>query len=296
MNSVSRMYREGVFNVELIGINTDAQSLKIANCAKKILIGRKITGGLGAGMDVRLGETAARENIEDLKKMMAGAEIIFLTCGLGGGSGTSGIVVLAEAARSLGILTIAVCTLPFSFEGRERKRVALWGLNKLRNKVDSLMIIPNDKILELAGAQTTVEHAFWLCDSVLREAVKGISDLVSLPGIISLNFADLKSLLKNSGRSFLGIGVSRGDKRAITAAQAALTSPLLDFSIKDSQGIILNIVGGDDLSLAEVNSAAETVKMAVKKGTKIIFGVSDDPNLKSGDLKLIVIATSQDKN
>ena len=293
VNAVSRMFKDKVANVELVAVNTDAQSLKISPVKNKILIGEKASAGLGAGMNVKLGEKAARESYEKLKEAVFGAEMVFLTCGLGGGSGTSGIGVLGEITKSLNILTVAVVTLPFSFEGAQRKSVATWGLNNLKNKVDTLLCIPNDKLLELVGPQTTVETAFLMCDNILREAVRGISDLVSLPGIINVDFADLRGVLANSGRAFLGIGSAKGEKRASLSAQMALSSPLLDFSVKSADGILFNIAGGDDLTLAEVNSAALLIKQVVKPGTKIVFGVSDDPALKSGEMKITVIATSK---
>ena len=293
VNAVSRMAREGVFGVELIAVNTDAQSLRICPIAKKILIGKEATAGLGTGMDIKLGEKAAKESQGELKEILQGAEMVFLTCGLGGGTGTSGIPVVAEIAKSIGALTLAVVTLPFSFEGAQRKALAQAGLKKLEKKVDGLLVISNDKLLELTEPNVTLEKAFWFCDTVLREAVKGIADLISLPGIINVDFADLRSVLESSGKAFLGIGRARGEKRALTAANAALHSPLLNFSVKDSHGILLNIAGRDDLSLDEVNLAATFIKKTAKPGTKLIFGVSDDPSLANGEIKITVIATSR---
>ncbi len=293
VNAVSRMAKESISSVELIAVNTDAQTLKTGLPIKNILVGKKTTEGLGTGMDVKLGEKAARENYEELKEALIGAELIFLTCGLGGGSGTSGIAVLGEIAKSLGIPTIAVCTLPFSFEGAQRKNIANWGLRNLKGKVDTYLIIQNDKLLQLVSPNATIGNAFWVCDGILREAVKGISDLVSLPGVISVDFADLKGILKSSGRAFLGIGRAKGEKRAVSAAYSALQSPLLDFSIKDSEGVLLNIAGTDDLSLNEVNLAASAIKKQTKPGTRIIFGVSEDSSLEKGEMKVILIATSK---
>lgn len=293
VNAIYRMAKEEIAGVELIAVNTDAQTLKMGPSVKKILVGQKATQGLGTGMDIKLGEKAARENYEELKEALRGAELIFLTCGLGGGSGTSGIGVLGEIAKSLGILTIAVCTLPFSFEGTQRRSIANWGLRNLEGKVDTYLTIQNDRLLQLANPNATVEEAFFICDGILREAVRGISDLVSLPGIISVDFADLKGILKNSGQAFLGIGKSKGEKRAVSAAYSALQSPLLDFSIKDADGVLLNIAGTDDLSLNEVNLAASVIKKQTKPSTKIIFGVSEDPSLDKGEMKVILIATSK---
>lgn len=293
VNAINRMHKEKITGVELIAVNTDAQVLKACPVSKKILIGKKTTGGFGAGMDVRLGERAAKESYDELKQALLGAELIFLTCGLGGGTGSSGISVLGEIAKSIGALTVAIVTFPFSFEGAQRKNIANWGLKRLEGKVDSFLVIPNDRLLKLVLPSTTLENAFLICDSILKEAVKGISDLVSLPGIINIDFADLRSILNNSGRGFLGIGRAKGEKRALAAASSALQSPLLDFSLKASQGILLNIAGSNDLSIAEVNMAATFIKKNAQQGTKIIFGVSEDSHLEKGELKITLIATSK---
>jgi len=293
VNAISRMVREGIEGVELIAVNTDAQVLQASPAPKKILIGQKVTEGLGTGMDIKLGEKAAKESYEELKKALSGAEMIFLTGGLGGGTCTPGISVLGEIAKNSEALTIAIVTLPFSFEGVQRRRIANWGLQNLQKKVDTVLCIPNDKLLKLIEPNTTLEDAFWFCDGVLREAVKGISDLVSMPGIINVDFADLRSILENSGRAFLGLGRSRGEKRAIVAANMALHSPLLDFSIEKSQGILLNVAGRNDLSISEVQTIAGFIKNIVKTGTKIILGVSDDLALEKGEIKVTLIATSK---
>lgn len=295
VNAISRMAKEGIAQVELIAVNTDAQSLKACPVARRILIGRQTTQGLGAGMDIKLGQKAARESQEELKQAISGAELVFLTSGLGGGTGSSGVPVLGEIAKSLNALTLAVVTLPFSFEGIQRKIVANQALKTLDGKVDALLTIPNDKLLGLVKPNTSVQDAFWFCDGVLREAVKGITDLVSMPGIINVDFADLRGVLENSGRALLGIGKARGEKRALVAASNALKSPLLDFSFKDSDGILLNIAGSGDLSLTEVNTAASFVKKSAQSRAKIVFGVSEDASLKDGEIKVTVIATSKKK-
>jgi len=293
VNAISRMAEGGIFGVDFIAVNTDAQSLKLCPVNHRVLIGQNTTHGWGAGMDVKLGARAAQESFEELKQALAGAEMVFLTCGLGGGSGTSCIPVLGEIAKSLGILTLAVVTLPFSFEGQQRKSVAQQGLKELESRVDALLVIPNDKLLDLAKPNTTVSSAFWVCDEVLREAVKAISDLVSLPGIINVDFADLRSILKNAGRAFLGIGRAHGEKRAIIAASAALRSSLLDFSLKDANGVLINIAGAGDLSLSEVNMAANFIKNNASSKARIVFGVSEDSGLKDSEIKITVIATSK---
>jgi len=293
VNAITRMAQEGISGVDLIAVNTDAQSLKLCPAPQKVLIGKNTTHGWGAGMDIKLGAKAAQESREELKQAVSGAEMVFLTCGLGGGSGTSGIPILGEIAKGLGILTLAVVTLPFSFEGQQRKNVAQQGLKDLEGKVDALLAISNDKLLELAKPNTTVSSAFWLCDEVLREAVKAISDLVSLPGIINVDFADLKSILRDAGQAFLGIGRARGEKRAVIAASSALRSSLLDFSVKDAGGILINIAGAGDLSLSEVNTAANLIKNNANPKARIVFGVSEDEDLKDSEIKITVIATSK---
>lgn len=292
VNAISRMAQNAVLGVELIAVNTDAQSLKTCKASQKILIGKNTTYGWGAGMDVKLGAKAAQEGLDDLKKVLEGADMIFLTCGLGGGSGTSCLPILGGLAKAAGILTIAVVTTPFSFEGQQRKAVAMAGLQCLQEKTDGLLVINNDKLLELIKPNTSVSGAFWLCDEVLREAVKAISDLVSLPGVINVDFADLKAILKSAGRTFLGIGRAKGEKRAMIAASAALRSSLLEFSLKTAGGVLINIAGAGDLSLTEVNTAANFVRNNANPKAKIVFGVSEDEALEEGEIKVIVIATS----
>jgi len=292
-NAISRMVKDGISGVDLIALNTDAQALKNCKAPQKVLIGQNSTGGLGVGMDVKLGKAAANESYDKLKELVSGTEMLFLASGLGGGTGSATIPILGEIAKTLGVLTIAVVTLPFSFEGLQRERIANSALRNLEEKVDSTLCVQNDKLLRLVGEKSSIENAFWVCDGILREAVKGISDLVSSPGIINVDFADLKGILKDSGKAFLGQGLAKGEKRAMIASNMALHSPLLDFSIKDSQGVLLNIAGRDDLTLSEVNTAASFVKKMVNPGTKIIFGVSEDQNLEKGEIKINLIATSK---
>ena len=289
-NTISRLNSLGLKGIDLIAVNADAQALKKSKSPQKILIGEKTTGGLGTGMDYRLGEKAAQESKEKLTEVLEGSKMVFLTCGLGGGTGSSGIGVLAELAKNLGILTIAIVTKPFSFEGSFRQKVANWGLSKLEDKVDSLLCIPNDRILKIIGRTTSVEEAFLKCDEVLSQAVQGISDLISVPGVISLDFADVEEILKNSGRALFGVGRAKGENRAIAAASSALQSPLLDFPIKRARGILFNI-GGEDLALFEVNSVANFIKKIADNNSKIIFGVSADKSLDKGEIKVTVIAT-----
>lgn len=289
-NTISRLNKIALKGIELFAVNTDSQVLKTCNSPNKVLMGEKITGGLGTGMDWKLGQKAAEESKETLKNILKGAEIVFLTAGLGGGTGTSAVSVLGELAKSLGILSIAVVTLPFSFEGELRRKVAKLGLEKLQKSVDAFIVIPNDRVLKLVGKETTIEQAFLEVDRVLIEALEGISDLLSLSGIISVDFADLEEIIKNSGRALLGLGKAKGEQRAVSAVSRALQSPLLDFVPKKAKGILFN-VGGRDVSLTEVNLVANFIRKIADQKTKIVFGVSEDRNLEKGEIKVTLIAT-----
>jgi len=293
VNTVSRIAKNFKNNVELIALNTDAQSLKTANILNKnkFLIGENITFGLGTGMDIKLGEKAAKESEEKLKEILNGADIVFLTYGLGGGSGSGGGPIVAEIAKNLGALTIAVVTEPFSFEGVWRSRVAKLGFSRLETKIDALICVKNDKVLKIIGKNTSVEEAFILIDDVLKEAITSISDLISSSSIISIDFADITELLKNSGRVLFSQAKRSGENRAVTAADCALLSPLVDFSINKAKGILVNVSGRDDLSLSEVQEAINFIKKAVSSHCKIIFGASKDKKLKKGEIKITLIAT-----
>ena len=288
-NTISRLNSLGLKGIDLIAVNTDAQALKQSSSPQKVLIGQTTTGGLGTGMDYRLGERAAQESKEKLKEILKGAKMVFLTCGLGGGTGSSGISILAELAKNFGILTVAVVTKPFSFEGSFRQKIANWGLGSLEKKVDSLLCISNDRILKVIGKTTSVSQAFLKIDEILSQAVQGISNLISAPGIISVDFADLEEILKDSGRALFGVGRAKGENRAMAAASSALQSPLLDSPIKKAKGILFD-VGGKDLALFEINSVANFIKKIADKKTKIIFGVSEDRTLEKGEIKVTVIA------
>lgn len=289
-NTISRLNSLNLKGIDLIAVNTDTQILRQSDAPQKILIGQNSAGGLGTGMDYRLGEKAAKESKEKLKEILEGAKMVFLTAGLGGGTGTSTIPILAELAKNLGILTVAVVTKPFSFEGSFRQKLANLGLSNLEKKVDSLLCISNDRILKVIGKATSVNEAFFKIDEILGQAVLGISDLISSPGIISLDFADLEEILRNSGRALFGTGKAKGENRAIAAASSALQSPLLDFPLKKAGGILFNI-GGESLALFEVNSVANFIKKIADQKTKIIFGVSEDKTLDKGEIKVTVIAT-----
>jgi len=289
-NTISRMAKFDIQQVELIGVNTDAQALHFCKATKKILIGKKTTRGLGTGMDMNLGKLAAEEDREEILENLKGADMVFVTCGLGGGSGSGASPVIAEVSKSLGILTIAVVTMPFSFEGEQRKKIAEKALENLKEKVDSLLIISNDKLLKIIDEKTTVSNAFSICDDVLREAVQGITDLILVPGIINIDFASVVSIMKNSGNALFGVGRASGEDRAVQAALAAINSPLLDFSIKGAKGVLFSVFG-NDVTLNEISKSAEIITQNVDSRAQIIFGAVKDNTLKKGELKISVIAT-----
>jgi cell division protein FtsZ len=289
-NTVSRLARNVLKEIEIFAVNTDAQSLKNNFCHNRVLIGKKTTEGLGTGMDWKLGQKAAEEDKKELKEILKGAEIIFLTAGLGGGTGTSAISILGNLAKELNILTIAVVTLPFSFEGISRKKLAQMGLKNLQENVDAFLVIPNDRILKLINKDTSIEDAFMKIDRVLLKALEGIFELLSSSGIINLDFADIEEILKNSGKVLFGQGKASGEQRAIAAVSRALQSPLLDLSPKNAKGILFNICG-EDVTLAEVNSIANFIKKIADKKTKILFGISEDGGLNKGEIKVNLIAS-----
>lgn len=290
-NAVSRMMKCKIQGIDLIALNTDAQDLTKTQAHKKIRIGQETTKGLGAGMNPEIGKKAAEESSEEISQAIKGSDMVFITCGLGGGTGSGASPVVAEIAKKQGILTIAVVTKPFSFEGNQRQSIADRALENLKSKVDTLLIIPNDKILSLVDKETSLLSAFWLCDEVLREAVQGISDLIVFPGIINVDFSHLKAIMKNSGPALFGIGHGRGEGRVEEAVNSAINSPLLDFSIQGAKGILFNISGGKDLSLDEINTIANIITKTVNSRAKIIFGAVNDKRLARGEIKITVIAT-----
>ena len=283
-NAIDRMMQCKLKGIELIAVNTDIQDLKKVRAHKKLHIGNDVTGGMGAGMNPDLGKKAAQESLEQISELLAGTEMVFLTAGLGGGTGGGAIPVIAELAKKQGILTIAVVTKPFSFEGAWRMRLADRALENLKGRVDTLLVIPNDHILEMSEEDTQVVSAFWKADEVLRQAVQGISDLITLPGIINVDFADMRSIMKNSGRAVFGTGKAKGESRIELALDQALNSPLLNLSIEGAKGVLFNMAGAKDMSLVEVDEAA-----------KIIFGAVMDKSLKIGEIKITVIATGFSK-
>ncbi|PIR72157.1 MAG: cell division protein FtsZ [Candidatus Nealsonbacteria bacterium CG10_big_fil_rev_8_21_14_0_10_36_24] len=290
-NTISRMMKCKIKGVELLAINADAQDLQKARAHKKIRIGRNLTKGLGTGMNPEKGRAAAEEQREEIEKVLRGSDMIFITCGLGGGCGSGGSLVVAEIAKKLGALTLAVVTTPFSFEGSQRMEIARNSQRLLKEKVDTLISISNDRLFSFLEPKTTVLNAFWLCDEILRQAVQGISDLIVLPGIINIDFADVKAIMKDSGTALFGIGRAKGPERAKEAAQRALNSPLLDVSCKGAKGVLFNVSGGRDISLTEVDETAKIITQEVSPEAKIIFGAIQDEKLPKGEIKVTVIAT-----
>lgn len=290
-NAVDRMVQTKIRGVELIAVNTDAQDLKKVRAHHKIRIGAESTKGLGAGMNPELGRKAALESREELTAALNGADMVFLAAGLGGGTGGGAIVPIADMAKAQKILSVAVVTRPFSFEGAWRNRLAAKALEALRGKVDTLLVIENDQILELASPETTVLSAFWQADEILRQAVQGISDLIVVPGIINVDFADVKSIMASAGQAVFGVGRAKGDQRVEQALESALHSPLLNMSIQGAQGVLFNVAGGDTLTLNEVSEAAKKIKEKLAPNATIIFGAVYDKTLKAGEVKITLIAT-----
>ena len=289
-NAITRMVREEIQGVEFIAMNTDSQALAITEAPIRIQLGEKLTKGLGVGGDHAMGQKAAEESRDELKDLVSGTDMVFITCGMGGGTGTGAAPIIAELAKQGGALTIAIVTRPFTFEGTHRYQVADEGITRLLGKVDTLIIIPNDRLLDLCDAQTNVDSAFKLADDVLRHGVQAISEVITVPGLINLDFADIKAVMKDAGPAWMSIGIGSGKSRAVDAAKEALASPLLDVSIDGSKGVLFNIVGGSSLTLFEVNEAAEVIKEAVDPEANIIFGVAHDPNMEK-EVKITLIAT-----
>jgi cell division protein FtsZ len=289
-NAINRMIREGIRGVEFIAMNTDAQALSMAEAQTRIQLGEKLTRGLGAGGDQRIGHKAAEESKQAIMEVIEGADMVFVAAGMGGGTGTGGMAVVAETAKESGALTIGVVTKPFKFEGGHRREVAEEGIMNLSEKVDTLIIIPNDRLLQLCDNKTTVDSAFRMADDALLLGVQAISEVVTVPGLINLDFADIKSVMKNAGPAWMSVGHGTGQNRAMDAAKAALASPLLDAQVTGAKGVLFNITGGPSLTLFECNEAASIIGNAVDPRANIIFGVVFDPRLDA-DLKITVIAT-----
>ncbi len=292
-NAVNRMMEDNLNGCEFIAINTDAQALMMSNADRKLLIGET---GLGAGSNPDTGKSSAEKSSDAIREVLKGADMVFITCGEGGGTGTGAAPVIADIAREEGCLTVAVVTRPFTFEGVKRYQQADEGINSLKGKVDCLIVIPNDKLLEIADENTTLLNAFKLADNVLKAGVRGVTDLITLPGLINLDFADVKSIIKDAGNALLGDGIASGENRAIKAAQQAINSPLIEASIEGAKGILLNVSGGPDLKLFEVNEAAEIIRNSSSQEANIIFGAVVDEGMKE-KLKVTIIATGfKDKN
>ncbi|MFH1012528.1 MAG: cell division protein FtsZ [Candidatus Peregrinibacteria bacterium] len=289
-NAINRMIAAKVDGVDFIAVNTDAQALYHSQASHRINVGKSTTRGLGAGSDPAVGKKAAEESSEELKSAIDGADMVFVTCGLGGGTGTGGAPVIADIARELGILTVGVVTKPFAFEGAHRNEVANQGLEELRGKVDTLITIPNDRILSIIDKKTPLTDAFTVVDDVLRQAIQGIADLITTHGMINVDFADVRTIMNDAGSALMGIGYGSGENRAVDAARAAIESPLLDMSIAGAKGILFNITGGNDLSMFEVDEAAKVITEAADPNANIIFGTVINENY-TGEIKCTVIAT-----
>lgn len=290
-NAVNYMIGAKVRGVEFIAINSDAQDLHHSLAKKKIHVGKNLTRGLGAGGNPDMGRRAAEETREEIANAIKGSDMIFITCGMGGGTGTGAAPVVAKIARESGALTVGVVTKPFLFEGQERMRLALQGIDELKREVDALITIPNDRLLAIVDKETTVKSAFEQCDNVLKQAVEGISDLITMPGIINVDFADIKSVMENAGSALMGVGVSSGEKRSEEAAQKAINSPLLEVSITGAKGVLFAIAGGDDLGMLEIQDAARVITESIDPQAKVIFGAIRDEKLKKNEVKVTVIAT-----
>ncbi|MGE7110986.1 cell division protein FtsZ [Lysinibacillus sp. NPDC047702] len=289
-NAVNRMIEHGVQGVDFIAVNTDAQALNLSKAEVKLQIGAKLTRGLGAGANPEVGKKAAEESREQLEEVLRGADMVFVTAGMGGGTGTGAAPVIAQIARDLGALTVGVVTRPFTFEGRKRQTQAIGGIGGMKESVDTLIVIPNDKLLQIVDKSTPMLEAFREADNVLRQGVQGISDLIATPGLINLDFADVKTIMSNKGSALMGIGIATGENRAAEAAKKAISSPLLESSIDGAKGVLMNITGGSNLSLFEVQEAADIVASASDEEVNMIFGSVINENLKD-EIIVTVIAT-----
>ena len=293
-NAVNRMISAGVKGVEFLVFNTDKQALKNSLAENKIQLGEKITKGLGAGANPEVGEQAAEESIDEIREALEGADMVFITAGMGGGTGTGAAPVIADVAKELGLLTVGVVTKPFTFEGRKRAKSAEIGINSLKGKVDTLVIIPNDRLLSISDKKTSFSKAFEMSDDILKQGIQGISDLISVPNLINLDFADVKTIMYDKGIAHMGIGRASGDERATEAAKLAINSPLLETSIEGAKSVLLNITAGSDLGIFEVNEAADLIRDCVSEDANIIFGAGIDESLKD-EVKITVIATEFDQ-
>jgi cell division protein FtsZ len=285
------MVTSNVVGVDFIAVNTDAQDLHKSKVKKKIHIGKSLTRGLGTGMNADVGKQAAEETREEIQEALKGSDMVFVTGGMGGGTGTGAAPVVAKVARELGALTVGVVTKPFGFEGQHRMRMAEQGIAELRKAVDAIIIIPNERLLSIVNRDTGVKNAFALCDDILKQAVEGISDLITSTGIINVDFADVRTVMQNAGSALMGIGLAMGEKRAEQAARAAINSPLLEVSIQGAKGVLFSIAGSDDLGMLEIQDAANVITEAIDPDARVIFGTVTDETLKKGQVRVTVIAT-----
>jgi len=293
-NAISRMIDSKIKGVEFVTINTDAQALHHSKAPEKVHIGKNLTKGLGAGMNPEIGRQAAEENRDEIQEVLKGADMVFVTCGLGGGTGSGAAPVVAETAKELGALTVAVVTKPFAFEGAQRRQIGEEALQNLKDRVDTLITIPNDKLLSIIDRKTTLINAFKIVDDVLRQGVQGISDLITKPGIVNVDFADVRAIMHDSGSALMGIGVASGDDRAAEAAKAAINSPLLELSVDGAKGVLFNISGSSDLTMLEINEAANIITESIDPNAKVIFGAVVDDQVKKGEIHITVVATGFD--
>jgi len=289
-NAVNHMISSKVKGVDFISVNTDAQDLHHSLAKKRIHIGKNLTRGLGTGMNPEMGKRAIEETKEEVQEVLKGADMVFVACGLGGGTGSGVSPVVARIAKELGALTVAVVTKPFFFEGKQRSQISDIALEELRKEVDAIIVIPNDRLLSIIDKSTTVKNAFSMCDEILRQAVEGISDLITTPGLINIDFADIRTVMESAGSALMGIGSASGENRAIEAAKLAINSPLLDVSINGAKGVLFSIAGGEDLTMFEIQDAAKVITESVDPQAKVIFGTVRDDKLKKNEVKITVIA------
>jgi cell division protein FtsZ len=290
-NAINHMIGSKVNGVEFIVMNTDVQDLHKSLADKKINLGKNLTKGLGAGMNPEVGKRAAEETKAEIQDVIKGADLVFIACGMGGGTGTGAAPIVARASKEQGILTVAVVTRPFSFEGQNRMRLAEMGIKELEKEVDAIVIIPNDRLLAISDKETTFKDAFAMCDEVLRQAVEGITDLITTPGIINVDFADIRAIMFDAGSALMGIGRASGENRAEEAALRAINSPLLEISINGAKGVLFSIAGNEDLGIQEVQTAAKIITESIDPDAKVIFGTTRDEKLKKGEIRITVIAT-----
>ncbi len=295
-NTVNHMINSKVKGVDFIAANTDVQDLHHSLAKKKVHIGKNLTRGLGTGMNPELGKRAVEETKEELQEAIKGADMVFIAGGMGGGTGSGAAPVVARVAKENGCLTVAVVTKPFFFEGQQRMRIAEQAIEELKQAVDALIIIPNDRLLQTIDKEVTAKNAFAICDNILKEAVEGISDIITTPGIINIDFADIRSVMENAGAALMGIGSASGESRAVEAAKAAISSPLLEISINGAKGVLFSIAGGDDVTMFEIQDAAKIITESVDPNAKIIFGTTRNDKLKKGEVKITVIASNFPEN